>query len=81
MATKKTQPTPAAKAVKKADAGKATKPVAKPKPKTSDAEAVAAGAVATLAAVQIQLLTLTDQIKQTLIECGAEKPKAKRAKK
>lgn len=78
MATKKTQPTPA---VKKADAGKATKTVAKPKPKTSDAEAVAAGAVATLAAVQIQLLTLTDQIKQTLIECGAEKPKAKRAKK
>lgn len=79
MATKKAQPKPAAKAVKKADAGKATKPVAKPKPKTSDAEAVAAGAVATLAAVQIQLLTLTDQIKQTLIECGAEKPK--RAKK
>lgn len=81
MAIKKAQPKPAAKAVKKADAGKATKPVAKPKPKTSDAEAVAAGALATLAEVQIHLLTLTDQIKQTLIECGAVKPKPKRAKK
>lgn len=81
MATKKAQPKPAAKAVKKADAGKATKTVAKPKPKTSDAEAVAEDAVATLAAVQTHLATLADHIEQTLIKCGAVKPKAKRAKK